>query len=80
MNEHISTHWVSEHYNTAIAYGDTSGLNEDEEQMFDDWMGQFSKGVYLVIVDAGTEWDRCEVSYSCGQCIEVRAYRNREEN
>jgi hypothetical protein len=80
MIEIIDDRRVSEHFNVVIAYGDMSGLNDDDDQYYDDWISQFGKNDYP-ICDGIDEpvWAKCDITGLMGNCVLVKIARYHDE-
>ena len=60
----------------ALAYGDTSSLNEEEEQQLDDWCTSYSEqhtnGSLTFDYGQDTDFGKCEICSLSGDVIECK--------
>ena len=62
---------IAQNFNVVIAYGDVSGLNEEDERAFDEWEKTLPKGHHAVITDEETKWGKCDITGYDSELIEV---------
>jgi hypothetical protein len=62
---------IAQNFNVVIAYGDMSGLNEEEERAFDEWEKTLPNGHHVVITDEEPSWGKCDITGYDSELIEV---------
>lgn len=67
---------IGTHYISAIINGDTSGLNDDEEQMLNDFLScdVFQNG-HWAVPDNDESFSRCDISGLMGDCSDMTFFK-----
>jgi hypothetical protein len=67
---------IAKDFNVVIAYGDTTGLNDTDENMFIEWEKTLPANHYLVVTDNNeSTWGRCDITGLDADLIEVESMR-----
>jgi hypothetical protein len=66
---------ISASYLSALINGDFSGLDDNEELQFTEWLySQDRRIVHWDVIDHGDNFARCEVSNLFADCAVIRGY------
>ena len=75
--ELIDERKIGVQFGVVIANCDLTGLNDEEDLMFDDWLSQFGKNDYPIVMSGCVDMHNCDITGFYGDCINVGIYRNR---
>ena len=66
---------VSEHFICAMAYGDTTGIDDSDEKMLDVWFSELPDNYILDFTDVRDEFTMCDVTGLMSSCCQVNIYK-----
>lgn len=66
---------VSEHFICAMAYGDTTGIDDSDESLLDSWFSDLPENYILDFTDVRDEFTMCDVTGLMSSCLQVNIYK-----
>ena len=69
---------VSEHFICAMAYGDTTGIDDSDEKMIDVWFSELPDNYILDFTDERDEFAMCDVTGLMSSCCLVNIYKRQD--
>jgi len=70
----IETCTIAEYFVCSIAYGDMSGLDDEEENQVNDWLDNYPYCMFEY--GEVVEFAKCEITGLMGNCVNVKIYKD----
>jgi len=77
--ELIHLFFISTAFIAAIVNDDRTSLNDEDDQLLDNWYSTLGKNDYPVIEpDQEPQWQVCQISRYYANCVKVKIFRNHQ--